>query len=951
VRTQVLRTGIFSLVTVLAAMLISLLPVFAYAQSEQLQLPDEPPDKDSALAEVKGIDEIVVTARKRTENLQEVPLSITAFGAEQLRDRNIQTGYDVALFTPNFNFSRNLGRRLDVPTIRGQFSPLISDTEPNASFFIDGVYVPQNSAGNITIENLERDEVLRGPQAALFGRATFAGAINYITREPTNDFMGEVNLKYGEDNDTRVSLWASGPIVEDKLLYFASYNHQSIDGLWRNNFEPGALDVSNNPYTSQDFFFGPNIWSPNVPLAGQPDCPPGYRTWQDNTRTGCPMQIGDNSSVGGEQTDDVTAKLVFNALDNLEFMVKGQWYKTDDEHIASLRLPQSDLNCFRTADSNPISPGVSDWFLGDEVINGYQVGEYSPGWFCGEVDPAGLTTQVNLPHLRNGVMTTWGYNGRTQQMTPAAPAPVIGAEEEGKLGTLQATLDINEWAYIARYTENTIDSRYGRDLDRSYSLGPAATGLFESYEENDVEDSSFELRAVSPGDGPVRGLLGYYYYDREDVDYQRDFTGFSRIELTKRFTKTTTNNAVFGSLDIDLADRWTFSVDARYASDEIQVIAAADTVNKNETETFYSFTPRFTLTFQPRDELNFYGLVAKGNKPGGFNTDYFDVDGDQYFFDDALGEDCNTDSADLSRPLDMEGNSSGPDGSGPFIKPGCARIDEEESWTYELGAKTSWWNGRVVANLAIFYIDWTNQAINVNQNIMTADIKDDPDDPGNDTFDLELNFITDNAGESSVKGAEVELTLAATDNLLLSLAYGYAKTELKEYNSDEYYRLTGFDDPDLLNGGNVSGNESPRTPKQSANFSALYNRNISGDLGWFARTDYTYESKKWVTVSNLAHTGDLQMWNARAGLENERWTLTFYVDNILDESSPTLVQNFPMLDASAVAGTDFSGTPNGQSNPTQRLFDEDLQQFAYPSGLQITPRRGTNYGVLLGVRF
>ncbi|MGI9307704.1 MAG: TonB-dependent receptor plug domain-containing protein, partial [Gammaproteobacteria bacterium] len=186
------RTGLGATITSCAtAGIVALMPLAAAAQTA------DPQDPEDAADMVRGIEEIVVTARKRSESLQEVPISISAFTAEQLRDQNIQTAYDVALVTPNFDFSRNLGRRLNIPTIRGQFTPLRGDTEPNAAFFIDGVYVPQNSAGNISIENLERVEILRGPQAALFGRATFSGAVNYITRSPTNEFEGEVNLKYG----------------------------------------------------------------------------------------------------------------------------------------------------------------------------------------------------------------------------------------------------------------------------------------------------------------------------------------------------------------------------------------------------------------------------------------------------------------------------------------------------------------------------------------------------------------------------------------------------------------------------------------------------------------------------------------------------------------------------------------------------------------------------------
>ncbi|MGI9308446.1 MAG: hypothetical protein ACR2P6_04220, partial [Gammaproteobacteria bacterium] len=109
-------------------------------------------------------------------------------------------------------------------------------------------------------------------------------------------------------------------------------------------------------------------------------------------------------------------------------------------------------------------------------------------------------------------------------------------------------------------------------------------------------------------------------------------------------------------------------------------------------------------------------------------------------------------------------------------------------------------------------------------------------------------------------------------------------------------------------------------------------------------------------VANLAHTGELYIWNARAGIENERWTLTFYVDNILEEDAPTLIQNFPVIDVSAVAvpWVDTNGDGNGDTpgtNPRSRLFDPELQQLVYPNGLQLNPRRGTNIGALMSVRF
>ena len=147
---------------------------------------------------LKNFDEIFVYARKREEKLIDVPISISTFSAKGLRDRNIRDGYDLANFTPNFSLTQNLGRRLDVPNIRGQFGPMIGGTAPNASFFVDGVFI-SGSIGSTSTANLAQIDVLRGPQSAQFGRATFAGAVNYITKKPSDEFEGEVNLKTGQD--------------------------------------------------------------------------------------------------------------------------------------------------------------------------------------------------------------------------------------------------------------------------------------------------------------------------------------------------------------------------------------------------------------------------------------------------------------------------------------------------------------------------------------------------------------------------------------------------------------------------------------------------------------------------------------------------------------------------------------------------------------------------------
>ena len=199
-----------------------------------------------AAAQNLAIEEITVTSRKRAENIQDIPLSIAAFSVDQLRDRGIDNIHELAEQTAGFAMDRGFGRFFDRPVIRGQSSILGGR---NASFFIDGVYV-SGSIASTTIDSLERIEVLRGPQSALYGRATFAGAINYITKRTANEFEGQFNGRYGSHNDFKSSLWLSGPVVEDKLFYFVAGNWDYYGGEWKN-------DLARNPLEPRLFPGGP----------------------------------------------------------------------------------------------------------------------------------------------------------------------------------------------------------------------------------------------------------------------------------------------------------------------------------------------------------------------------------------------------------------------------------------------------------------------------------------------------------------------------------------------------------------------------------------------------------------------------------------------------------------------------------------------------------------------
>ncbi len=849
------------------------------------------------VAPTVALEEIVVVARKREEKLQDVPISITAFTAQAIRDRNIQDSYDLAAFTPNFNFTQNLGRRLDVPNIRGQFGPLNASTPPNASFFVDGVFVT-GSVGSTSLANLERVEVLRGPQSAIFGRATFSGAINYITRKPTDEYEGQVNARFGEDGDRELGAWASGPIpagdsvFKDTLFFFAGLSWDEWDGQWNNGLEPGQVNSATQSGS------GAFIWAQNAQFPGDPPCPAG------SAPTGCAYTVGDNTELGGERTAIGTLKLTYRPLDNLEFNFKAEFVDAEDGHFVYRFVPPAENNNCYNRDNT-----------GTDLDNNptRQTGSRSGGWFCGELEDSGFVPVVNIPNMQRGVTTFFGT---------AEPAPFLGMEEEIQRYLAQVDYDFRDYSFTLRYASNQQDSGYVRDLDRSYGLGPAATGLFETYSFFSDQDTSWEFRVQSPGDQRFRWQLGYYYYNYKEDRFQRDFTGFNRIDMSDTGKQEVTNDAVFGALEIDITDKWRLALEGRYAEDEVTRLSGPfdDPVTMVETrseanETFYSFSPRVSLSWFVNADLTTYFQVAEGNKPGGFNFAYFDVGVD---------------------PIELTSDK-------PFI-------DEEEATTWEIGAKGSFFNGKLSANVAAFYIDWTNQAINTSVCIKELPL------PAGSGF-CEQNSIVVNAGESEVYGAEVELAWAPIDKLSFTLGYGYADAKLEQFVDEEFATLqcpelcyqvdpaTGqptqaaLDQIALL--GDVAGNKAPRVPEHNVAASAVWQAPITGAMEWFLRNDFIYESKRYSTTSNLDWAPSQFTWNGRIGLESEKWLVSLYVNNITDEDSPNQVQDFPLFDDTQ--GYSVAGGPTTPPPP----MGAPINQNAF----SILPRRTRNAGVTAQFRF
>lgn len=152
--------------------------------------------------EEQGIQEVIVTAQRREEKLQDVPIAVSAFGSEQLHSRGISNISELGSLAPNVQISTatadNTGAQL---SIRGaaEINPALF-WDPTVGVYLDGVYIGKTLGSVFDLVDLERIEVLRGPQGTLYGRNTLAGAINLVTRPPSGELSGHARLSYGNYN-------------------------------------------------------------------------------------------------------------------------------------------------------------------------------------------------------------------------------------------------------------------------------------------------------------------------------------------------------------------------------------------------------------------------------------------------------------------------------------------------------------------------------------------------------------------------------------------------------------------------------------------------------------------------------------------------------------------------------------------------------------------------------
>jgi len=527
-----------------------------------------------AIAQEAMLEEIIVTARKREESVQDIPIAVSAFTADDIRELGLLSVDDIALYTPGFSFQSGFGRNsgIDRPAVRGQTTIVNGIANVKAvSTFVDGVYVG-GLVSSVDLANIERVEIIKGPQSAQYGRGTYAGAINYVTRRPTDEFAGEVSLGGAEHESYDMSAWVSGPLVADRAYFRLSAGYRQYGGEYVNTVT--------------------------------------------------------DEEVGDQETMNVAAKLFLTPSENFEATLALAYQETDDGHPAlALQGREHNNCCFRGPPSGGrdisgvTGPRAREYYIGEAQRN------LPVALLTEELDSVGGAgnrmerTSASLT-MHYDLNNDWRLSSLTGSISDDTESFIDGTYGGYDFGVA--------WA-------NGYPPFLRPSLGRLFCVTIGFCGNFQRMLGGEQTDFSQELRLSSPADRPLRATVGLYYYkgkkhesmDSKVLTKQSESLGFGLVAGTVLPNSTfdnddVTNTAVFGGLEWDINDQWAATLEARWARDDITVriynTRDINILNSEHTEEFDSINPRVTLSYRPDEDTNLYVNISKGSKPGDFNA-------------------------------------------------------------------------------------------------------------------------------------------------------------------------------------------------------------------------------------------------------------------------------------------------------------------------------------------
>jgi len=245
--TMMLRANVRALLIGSAMPILCCGTAFAATQDiAQPVVPQSPAAPSSSIpGQAQDAQDIVVTAQRRSETLQSVPLAVSAVSGDSMKERNISNLSQLSQQVPNLYIGDQVGQAR--VTLRGiGIESISTGTDGSIAFNTDGVYFSRTATALASFYDLERLEVLRGPQGTLYGRNATGGSVNLITAKPTSTPEGYVNLTYGNYDTFTTEGAFGGPIAGDKVRARVSFQTQQHDGYGRNVVTGNDVDDKNS---------------------------------------------------------------------------------------------------------------------------------------------------------------------------------------------------------------------------------------------------------------------------------------------------------------------------------------------------------------------------------------------------------------------------------------------------------------------------------------------------------------------------------------------------------------------------------------------------------------------------------------------------------------------------------------------------------------------------------
>ncbi len=780
---------------------------------------------------------IVVTAEFREANLQDTPIAITAVNAEMLDARGQTDISQVANQAPNVTLTpqpQNGGSGL-IAFIRGvgqvDFNYAL---DPGVGVYVDDVFIPTLSASLLELMDLDRIEVLRGPQGTLAGKNSIGGSIKLFSARPEGDGSGYLRATYGSFDRIELRGMADFAITEDVAVRVSGFG-RSVDGY----------------VTQLDYGLthpGSNVPSNNARGRGNPD----------------------RITMGGSSTTAGRIALRWEPSDRFEWNISADYTSTQGEAgptvLIAAGVPTGGAFPFDPFSSNPATDANGNpWLVG---VDGTGV-------------PVNCQFVPNGPYSCDTLGSGFGDPGfiaysnfldakEPTQQAPYKPYFALQNQDFSGWGVhSNMTYDISEnlqLVWIASWRE--YESIWGQDQDAT----PVPVAQLDNQLNHRAWSQEVRLN-FEVADGFIEGTVGGFYLDQDGEYTARVDLNYAGIDFIHGpDTTPSTTQALFATATVRPTDMLSFTGGVRYTEDE-------------KTYTYFRSNPDGTVPFREADNLFIPGIPACefflgaptagptgiGNTPNCLLTGLFDVPGEfkGNRWDWRIAADYRFSDQFLTYASVTTGFKGGGVNPRPFFGPSagdCAALpagstapcnqinsfNPETIITYEVGFKADLLDRRLRLNGAAFWNDYSDIILQ-----LTAC-------PGSPC--LQPN----NVGSAEVKGFELEFSAYPVDGLSFDGGLAYL---------DFQYTDTGT--------SGLTGDEiTPYTPEWSASIGIQYDYDFSGG-SMMARVDGAYQSEIFTEANNSIWSRIDSRFLANARLAyttpDEDWTVALEVQNLFDK--------------------------------------------------------------------